>query len=155
MWLVINWHHSTICLVLIDWLMSVCSTDCVEVLLGADRDVWCCRWHLSSVWHLVKHPAVEVCSLILAVCIQCCPFTNAPWFCSFRLWRSINHFLTYLHAHDNTVLSIVITDCCSQVVFLFVTVPCHSVNICIVVMHMTSCTYVLFLLFSALKKQLI
>jgi len=24
------------------------------------------------------------------------PFTNAPWFCSFRLWRFINHLLTYL-----------------------------------------------------------
>ena len=24
------------------------------------------------------------------------PFTNAPWCCSFRLWRFINHLLTYL-----------------------------------------------------------
>jgi len=26
-------------------------------------------------------------------------FTNAPWFCSFRLWRFTNHLLTYLHAN--------------------------------------------------------
>jgi len=53
------------------------------------------RHHLKTHYFQLAYPA----------------FTNAPWFCSFRLWRFISHLLTYLRVVSEWCISFVAVRC--------------------------------------------